>query len=190
VPTPERPDPGTGFSKTGEATLVQGRVFDVLRAQFADPSGQPFERFVVRHPGAVAVVALDDEGRVHLVRQYRASLEREVLELPAGTCDVDGEDRLTTARRELAEEVGLEARHWEVLAAVRNSPGYSDQLTTIFLATGLSACPTGRGGVEERWMTVETLPLEGAAEHLETEADLDETTLLGLLLARAASRRG
>jgi 8-oxo-dGDP phosphatase len=183
---PEQGDRSAGFRKTGEEPLLAGRVFSVARAEHVDPDGHPFERFIVRHPGAVAIVAVDDDHQVHLVRQYRASVEQTVLELPAGTCDVVGEARVDTARRELAEEVGLQARHWDHLASVSNSPGYSDQLTTIFLATGLSACPTGRGGVEEQWMTVETLGLDGAVQRLDAEAVVDETTLLGLLLARSA----
>jgi 8-oxo-dGTP pyrophosphatase MutT (NUDIX family) len=186
VSPPEQGDRRAGFHKAGEEELLAGRVFRVARARYLDPEGHPFERFLVHHPGAVAIVAVDGERRVHLVRQYRASVEQAVLELPAGTCDVDGEARVDTARRELAEEVGLQARDWQALATVCNSPGYSDQRTTIFLATGLSPCPTARGGVEEQWMTVETLPLDGATEDVGAEAVVDETTLLGLVLARSA----
>ncbi len=183
---PEQGDRRSGFHKASEEQLLAAKVFRVARARYVDPDGHPFERFVVRHPGAVAIVAVDGDRRVHLVRQYRGSVEQAVLELPAGTCDVDGEARVDTARRELAEEVGLEARDWQALATVCNSPGYSDQRTTIFLATGLSPCPTGRGGVEEQWMTVETLPLDGATEAVGAESVVDETTVLGVLLARSA----
>jgi 8-oxo-dGDP phosphatase len=182
--SPDHGDRSAGFRKTGEEPLLAGRVFSVARAEHVDPDGRVFERFVVHHPGAVAIVAVDEERQVHLVRQYRASVEQTVLELPAGTCDVAGEARVDTARRELAEEVGLQARHWDWLASVANSPGYSDQRTTIFLARDLSACPTARGGVEEHWMTVETLALDAAVERLAAEPVVDETTLLGLLLAR------
>ena len=108
-----------------------------------------------------------------------------VLEAPAGSCDVAGEAPETTARRELAEEAGLLAESMEVLMGTFPTPGISDQHTTIFLATGLSPCPTDRMGVEEGFMTVETVPLDDV-EALVAEGTLvDETTVLGMLLARA-----
>jgi len=83
-----------------------------VQATFESPDGRTFERDIVRHPGAVAVVAVDDQRHATLVRQYRPSVGTFVLEIPAGTCDVDGEEAEATARRELAEEAGLEARSW------------------------------------------------------------------------------
>ena len=80
------------------------------RVELVDPDGEPFERFIVHHPGAVAIVPVDADRRVTLVRQYRAAVDRMVLEAPAGTCDVDGEPPEATARRELAEEAGLRGR--------------------------------------------------------------------------------
>ncbi len=94
-----------------------------------------------------------------------------------------GEPPEQTARRELAEEAGLEAETLQRLASVRNSPGYSDQLTTIFLATGLRPCPTDRGGPEEQWMSVEHVQLADLPT-LTTDGTLvDETTILALWLA-------
>jgi 8-oxo-dGTP pyrophosphatase MutT (NUDIX family) len=165
--------------------VFRGHVFSVVQAELLDPDGNSFERSIVRHPGAVHIVPVDANRRVTLVRQYRAPADRLLLETPAGTRDVHDEPLETTARRELAEEAGLEARTMDVLISTFNSPGISDQYTTIFLATGLSPCPTAPAGVEEGFMTIETIALDDV-ETLVAEGTLvDETTVLGLLLARA-----
>lgn len=141
---------------------------------------------MVRHPGAVAVAAVDDGGRATLVRQLRPAVWAPVLEVPAGTCDVGGEAPETTAARELAEEAGLVADRLELLAVTCNSPGVSDQWTRIYLATGLRPCPTDRHGVEERWMTVERVALDDVEAMVADGRLVDQTTVVGLLLARRA----
>jgi 8-oxo-dGTP pyrophosphatase MutT (NUDIX family) len=134
----------------------------------------------------VAVIPLHEDGTVTLVRQFRAAVMTAILEAPAGTCDVEGEPLAATARRELIEEAGLEAGRLTELIAVYNSPGFCDQRTTIFLATQLQPCPTDRSGIEEHWMSVERIALADV-DGLITEGRLvDETTVLGLLLARHA----
>lgn len=134
--------------------------------------------FVVQHPGSVAIVAHDDEV-VHLVRQPRPAVgEEALLEIPAGTLDVEGESELECAQRELSEEVGLAAENWRELTTVYPSPGVLSERVTIFEATGLSAQPGEPDEIEE--IEVVRLPLA------EIEAKLarirDAKTLLGLLL--------
>lgn len=165
--------------------MLQTRLFTVGRAELVDPDGNPFDRFIVHHPGAVAVVPVGTDRRVTLVRQYRASVDQMVLEAPAGTCDVAGEPLEATAHRELAEEAGLRAASMELLMGTFNTPGVSDQYTTIFLATGLSPCPPQPMGVEEGFMTVETINLDDIDALVADGTLVDETTVLGLLLARA-----
>jgi len=173
-----------GFRRVSEDELLRAWLFRVDRLHLLDPEGNPFERVVVRHPGAVTVVPVHEDGTVTLVRQYRAAVDAMVLEIPAGTRDKDDESLEVTARRELAEEAGLEAADWEVLIGTWNSPGVSDQLTTIYLATGLTAVPSRPDGVEEGYMTVETIALADL-EGLVADGSLrDETTVLGLLMAR------
>jgi len=184
-PADDEADPAAGFSVLAEDERWRGHVIRLCHLELAGPGGERFERDVVRHAGAVAVVAMADDGTVTLVRQYRAAVGRAVLELPAGTRDVDGEPPEETARRELIEEAGLEASRLEELAAVYNSPGYSDQVTTVFLATGLRPCPTARTGVEERHMAVEEVRMDAVGALL-ARGVIDETTALGLLLARDA----
>jgi ADP-ribose pyrophosphatase len=176
------PDPG--FRRVSEEELLRAWLFTVDRFHLLDPAGRPFDRFVVRHPGAVTIVPLHDDGTVTLVRQYRAAVDAMVLEIPAGTRDKEGESEEATARRELAEEAGLEAAHWERLIGTWNTPGVSDQHTSIYLATGLTAVESRPDGIEEGYMTVERVPLADVDDLIADGTLKDETTVLGLLLAR------
>jgi ADP-ribose pyrophosphatase len=185
VTEPEPVPEPSSFRRLSEVEVFRGWLFTVGHVDLIDPDGQPFDRFVIHHPGAVTIVAVDDNRRVTLVRQYRSSVDRMMLEAPAGTRDVAGEPAEETARRELAEEAGLEAESMEVLMGTFNTPGISDQYTTIFLATGLSPVPTRPAGVEEGFMTVETIGLDEIEALVADGTLLDETTVLGLLLARA-----
>jgi ADP-ribose pyrophosphatase len=184
------PDPG--FRRVSEEELLRAWLFKVDRFHLLDPEGNPFDRFVIRHPGAVTVVPVHEDGTVTLVRQYRAAVDDMVLEIPAGTRDKEGESEEATARRELAEEAGLEAARWERLIGTWNTPGVSDQHTSIFLATGLTPIESRPDGVEERYMTVERIRLVDLDDLVAAGTLKDETTLLGLFMARdrlAASGR-
>src|SRR4051794_28940678 len=101
--------PSETFGKESEREIYEGRIIRVTSGTFRDPDGESFERDIVHHPGAVSVVPLLDDGRVVLVRQYRAALDVDLLEIPAGIRDVDGEAPEVTASRELAEEIGMRA---------------------------------------------------------------------------------
>lgn len=161
---------------------------DVLRG----PDGE-FTREVVEHPDAVAVVAVDAQGRVALVRQHRQPLGAELLEVPAGTLDVDGEAPERAAHRELAEETGLAAGTLVGLGAMWNSAGWSDERTTLYLATDLRevARPDGFAlADEEAEMVVEWQPLEAlVAAALDGRLE-DAKTVVGILRADAALRGG
>src|SRR5437764_14817625 len=116
--------------------------------EFEAPDGSSFERDLVHHPGAVSVVAIVG-GAAVLVRQYRAALDRDLLEVPAGKRDVDGEPPEATAARELEEEVGLRPARLELLAEFFNSPGFSDEHSYVYLASGLIEVTSRPVGVEE-----------------------------------------
>jgi 8-oxo-dGTP pyrophosphatase MutT (NUDIX family) len=173
------------FRWVSEKEVFRGFLFSVAEVQLVDPDGRPFERSIVHHPGAVTIVPVHEDRQVTLVRQYRASVDRMVLETPAGTCDVSGESLEATAHRELAEEAGLAATSMVRLMGTYNSPGYSDQLTTIFLATGLSTVALNPVGVEEGYMTIESISLDDLDDHIADGSLVDETTVLGLSLARS-----
>jgi ADP-ribose pyrophosphatase len=120
----------------GGETAFEGSQFSVRIERFRHDDGEEVERELVRRTDAAGIVAYDDE-HVWLVRQPREALGTYILELPAGKLDIEGESALQTAQRELAEEIGREAEHWEVILAFHPTVGYSDELVHLFAATGL-----------------------------------------------------
>ena len=173
------------FRALGEEVVHRGPVVRVARATITGPSGETYEREVVHHPGAVAVVPVLDDGRtVVLVRQYRSALDALVLEIPAGKCDVDGEAPEVTAARELEEEVGYRAAAMERLGVIHNSPGFSDERVVIFLAEQLQAGTAAPHGIEEEHMAVEHVSLDDADQLIADGHVTDAKTVVGLLLAR------
>jgi len=171
------------FRKLTERVVHAGTLITTVQAVFEDPSGGTFERDVVHHPGAVVVVPVID-GDVILVRQYRAAIDAELLELPAGKRDVDGEPVETTAHRELAEEVGMTAGRMELLAEFYNSPGFCDEHTFLFLARDLTACELSAQGIEEQHMTIETVSLADVPAMIADRRLVDAKSIIGLCLAR------
>jgi len=123
------------------AELVRGRLVTLRTDKVRMPDGELAERDVVIHPGAVAVLALDDAEQVLVIRQYRHPVGRLLWEIPAGLRDVAGEPPWTTARRELLEEAGYRARDWRVLADYYTSPGFSTERLRVFLARDLEFVP-------------------------------------------------
>jgi 8-oxo-dGTP pyrophosphatase MutT (NUDIX family) len=183
-PVPNRGSAGSGFRRLGEERRFQGWRISVEEATFEDPDGERFTRDIVRHPGAVAVVPLTGHGTVLLVRQYRGPIDRELLEIPAGTRDVDGEPPEVTARRELEEEAGVRAGHVELLATIYNSPGFCDEETLLYVAEGLEPGRARRDGHEERFLAVEEVALDDVDGMIRSGRLTDAQTVLGLLLAR------
>jgi len=143
---------------------------------------------VVHHPGAVSVVPLLDDGTVVLVRQYRAAVDRDLLEIPAGKRDVAGEAPELTAHRELAEEIGMQAGRLEQLAEFYNSPGFCDEHSFVFLARDLEPCGNSLQGVEEQHMTVEHVALADVPGLIASGELVDAKSIIGLSLAREALR--
>ena len=173
-----------GFRRLGEQLLHQAHSISLVEAEFEAPNGTRFRRDIVHHPGAVSVVAVHDDGRAVLVRQYRAPLGTELLEVPAGKRDVEGEPPEVTAGRELAEEVGLAAEHIELLAEFYNSPGFCDEHSYSYLATGLTDCGTAPVGPEEEVMEIVRIPLDDVPGLIAAGELIDAKSIIGLLLAR------
>jgi 8-oxo-dGDP phosphatase len=151
---------------TASAERYRGKIINVRSDTVQVPEGTTTEREVVEHPGAVGVVALDEAGRVLMIRQYRHAVGRLLWELPAGLRDVAGEPTAQTARRELLEETGYRARDWHVLADYFSSPGISTERLRIFLARGLEEVPSAdRDFVpenEEAHLLLDWVPLDDA----------------------------
>ena len=172
------------YDVVGSHPKFEGKVITVRVDDVRMSDGAVVEREVVAHPGAVAVVALDDEGKVVLVNQYRPAIQARLDELPAGLLDVDGEPALTAAKRELAEETGLEADTWDLLIDLHSSPGFSNEAVRIFLARGLSSA----GGDfeaehEELTMTAFREPLAEAVRRVLSGGITNASAVAGILAA-------
>lgn len=174
------------FAVTAGDTVYVGRVLALRRDQVVMPGGQAAVREVLEHPGAVAVLPLDDDGSVLMVDQYRHPVCRRLRELPAGLLDAAGEDPLATAQRELVEEAGCTAREWSVLVDVVPSPGFSDESVRVFLARGLTEVgrPAGQDD-EEADLDVVRLPLDEAVRQALAGEIVNSATVAGLLAAHA-----
>jgi 8-oxo-dGTP pyrophosphatase MutT (NUDIX family) len=178
------------FHKVDEEIVFEGHLISVAKGTFEDPSGGRFERDLVHHPGAVSVVpVLEDKRTVLLVRQYWAAVDRVLLEIPAGKRDVHGEDPEVTAARELEEEIGMRPGRLEKLAEFFNSPGFCDEHSFVYLATGLERTEISAQGVEEQHMTIEEVPLEEVPSLVATGELVDAKSIIGLALAREALAR-
>jgi ADP-ribose pyrophosphatase len=161
--------------------LYTGRVLTLNLERVRLPNGRVAELEIAHHPGGAAVVALDEAGRVCLLRQYRHAAGGWIEELPAGKLD-GGEPPLECARRELAEEAGATARQWHKLGEFHSSPGVFTEVIHLFLATGLehgAPTPEEHEVFEARW-----LPLEEAAALAARGSLRDGKTVIGLLWAR------
>ena len=191
---PEPADPGH-YRVVASEKVYEGRVISLHRDTVTMPGGAESVREVVRHPGAVAVVALDDRERVVLLRQYRHPVGGYLWELPAGLRDSDGEPPLETAKRELAEETLLAAERWSLLTIHYSSPGFCDERVLIYLAEGLSPAERPDGFTvehEELDMTVERVPLDDAVQRVFNGDIRNASAVIGVLAAaqaRAAAPR-
>lgn len=171
-----------------------GYVIDVVTDTVRMPGDEDADRDYVIHPGSVAVVALDDDDRVLLIRQYRHPTRHLLWELPAGLRDVEGESLVTGAARELAEEAGYRARTWHTLVDLYTSPGMSDERIRVFLARDLTKIPEEENGFvhrhEEIGMPVEWVPLADAVEKALMGMIHNSPAVAGILAAYAASVEG
>ena len=173
------------FERIARDVKYEGHIGTLSVDTFRYTDGGEATREVFSHPGAVGIVALDDD-HLWLVRQPREAVGRLMLEIPAGKYDVEGEDPLDTAKRELAEEIGKAAEHWEQLPSVHTTVGYSDERLDLWLATGLSDDP--QESAEEERIEVVKWPLadlDGAIA-----ATTDSKTLVALLLLALRRERG
>jgi ADP-ribose pyrophosphatase len=169
--------------------VYRGGVIAVRRDELSMPGNTTAVRDVVEHPGAVAVVALDDDNKVVVVRQYRHPVGRQLDELPAGLLDVDGEPAQETAKRELAEEAGLAAHRWDVLVDLLTTPGMSTEACRIFLARGLHEVDRDIQGHEEAEMTSERVSLADLVAGILAGTYENSLLVAGVLAASHAAAR-
>ncbi len=172
------------FSVQKSRLEFEGRIARVRIDTVVMPGGGTADREVVEHDRAVAIVAIDEDNQVILIEQYRHPLRRRLWELPAGLMDVSGEGAQSTAARELGEETGLAAADWSVLLDVAASPGFTDEVVRIFLATGLT--DIGRQGVvehEEADLKIVRVPLQTAVRGALAGQIVNASAVAGLLAA-------
>ncbi len=175
--------------------IFDGKLLHVRNDSVSIPGGGSATREYIRHRGAVAIVPLQDDGKVILERQYRYPIDRVTVEIPAGKLEGKDDDRLEAAKRELREETGLSARCWRFIGDYYPTPAYSDERISMYLATGLS-----KGEQEldfDEFLLVDAVPLEDAVQAVldgritdgKTQAALLKTALL-VQTEEAAGREG
>jgi ADP-ribose pyrophosphatase len=175
------------FPVLAEEQRFSGAKWSVW-SETVDIDGHVVVRDVLRHPGAVAVAAVDDEGRLLLIRQYRHPVAAFMWEIPAGLLDQPGEELVECARRELAEEAGVTATQWSPLLELALSPGGTSERITIFRATGLTVEPESRqhtGEAEERELPQLWVALSEAVERC-FDGSITNATAVAAILALAA----
>lgn len=178
---------------TRQEVVHRGTVWDVVRDTVDLGPGGVVRREYLCHPGAVAVLAMDGDGRVALVHQYRHPVRMVLWELPAGLLDVPGEPPLEAARRELMEEADLRAGRWDVLVDWFNSPGGMDEALRVYLARDLSAVPPQERHVreaEEYDMPVRWTTLDDARDAILSGRLRNPVAVVGVLAACAAREAG
>ncbi|USK83926.1 NUDIX domain-containing protein [Peribacillus asahii] len=168
------------MKKFEEKTLSSQKIFTgkVISLQVDDvelPNGKTSKREIIKHPGAVAVIAITDDGKIVMVEQYRKAMERSLVEIPAGKLE-PGEEPLKTAERELEEETGYVCERLEHVISFYTSPGFADELVHVYVAHQLSKKEDAASLDEDEFVEVIELTLEEAQQYIEEEKIYDAKT--------------
>ncbi len=169
------------FQTLKSETIYRGKVFNVRQDEVRLPNGKQTILDIVEHSGAVTLLPVDDQRRMWFVRQYRHPAPPELLELPAGVMEI-AETPETCAQREVREEIGMSAEHFQKVGEFFLAPGYSTEYMYVFLATELSPAPLP--GDENEFLSVEKIPVEQVYNLVEKGKFRDSKTLAALFLAR------
>ncbi|MBR5236291.1 MAG: NUDIX hydrolase [Clostridia bacterium] len=171
----------------GTEPIFEGKIIKVRRDTVELPNGGQATREIVEHPGGVAVVALDENENVYMVRQYRHPFEKIILEIPAGKLDGPGEDVFDCCKRELEEETGLVAEKYDYLGAFMVSPGFCQEWIHIYLARSLSQ---GKAHLDpDEFLEVEKFSLSQLTDMIMAGEIEDGKTVIGILKARELMKR-
>jgi ADP-ribose pyrophosphatase len=174
------------FSIISSEIVYRGHVFNVMQDHLRLPDGRVTQIDVVEHPGAVTIIPVDDQGQIWFIRQYRHAIKKELLELPAGAAEA-GEAPLTSAQRELREEIGMAAGNLQEIGAFYLAPGYSSEFMHIFLANDLQAAPLPAD--EDEDLKIEKISARRAINLAENGELEDSKSLIALFWGKAHLRR-
>lgn len=174
------------FDVLSSEYLLDAPILAVRRDTVAMPGGRQADREIVEHFGAVAIVALNEEGKIALVHQYRHAVSQRLWELPAGLLDIFEEAPVMCARRELLEEAGLGAQRWDLLIDLVTSPGFAEESVRIFLAQDLEAQTRPEATFEEADLVVEWVPLEQAYDMVFSGEIVNSIAVAGIMAAFGA----
>ncbi|MBQ5770166.1 MAG: NUDIX hydrolase [Clostridia bacterium] len=161
--------------------IYEGKIIDVEKWVAGLPNGKTALREIVLHKGASAIVPVDSEGNVYLVRQFRMPFQKISLEIPAGKLDYAGEDRFECAKRELKEETGFTAAEWKHLTDLETTPGFCTEVISVYLAQGLSKGDTDFD--DDEFIDLVKMPVREAADMVMRGEIADAKTISGILMA-------
>lgn len=156
--------------------IFSGKVISLHLQDVELPNGKQSKREIIKHPGAVAIIALTDDNKIVMVEQYRKALERTIVEIPAGKLEKSEEPALC-ARRELEEETGYECESLELLTSFYTSPGFADEIIHVFLAKGLTKIENPAALDEDEFVNLEELTLEEALQYVKEQNIYDAKTI-------------
>ncbi|MDR6122498.1 ADP-ribose pyrophosphatase [Bacillus sp. SLBN-46] len=159
--------------------IFSGKVISLHLQDVELPNGKQSKREIIKHPGAVAILAITDDKKVVMVEQYRKALERTIVEIPAGKLE-KGEEPALCARRELEEETGYECESLELLTSFYTSPGFADEIVHVYLATGLTKKENSAALDEDEFVNLEELTLEEAQQYVQEQKIFDAKTIFAV----------
>ncbi|MGG3564953.1 NUDIX hydrolase [Neobacillus sp. PS2-9] len=159
--------------------IFSGKVISLHLQDVELPNGKQSKREIIKHPGAVAILAITDDKKVVMVEQYRKALERTIVEIPAGKLE-KGEEPALCARRELEEETGYECESLELLTSFYTSPGFADEIVHVYLATGLTKKENSAALDEDEFVNLEELTLEEAQQYVQEQKIYDAKTIFAV----------
>ncbi|WML47635.1 NUDIX hydrolase [Neobacillus sp. PS3-34] len=171
--------------------IYSGKIISLQLQDVELPNGKTSKREIIKHPGAVAVVAVTDENKIVMVEQYRKALERTIVEIPAGKLE-KGEEPSVCARRELEEETGYECESIELLVSFYTSPGFADEIVHLYVAKGLKQKENAAAPDEDEFVNLEELTLEEALQYMKEQKIYDAKTIYAvqyLQLQEALSKK-
>ncbi len=159
--------------------IYSGKVVSLHLQEVELPNGKMAKREIIKHPGAVAIIAITDENKIVMVEQFRKALERIIVEIPAGKLE-KGEEPADCARRELEEETGYECRNLELLVSFYTSPGFADEIVHVYIAKGLVKKENAAALDEDEFVNLEELTLDEAIEYIKEQKIYDAKTVFAV----------